>query len=123
MQSRFKLSVFCDGGNSVVDILLMAFFKAWKDIKTRVRAKAVGLKNARLKTGNFPIDGNALSEEELMILGLVGPAATEGCRVPDTMPEEMVCNENIKYKSWLQKKFLCIYIGYRVPRKYFNYGE
>ncbi|XP_068993177.1 uncharacterized protein [Neodiprion pinetum] len=63
--------------------------KVWKDIKSRVRAKAVSLKNARIKTGNFPVDSNTLSEEDLMILGLIGPAVTEGCRVPDSMPEEM----------------------------------
>ncbi|XP_046418065.1 uncharacterized protein LOC124178623 isoform X2 [Neodiprion fabricii] len=63
--------------------------KVWKDVKTRVRAKAVSLKNARIKTGNFPVDSNTLSEEDLMILGLIGPVVTEGCRVPDSMPEEM----------------------------------
>ncbi|XP_046621100.1 uncharacterized protein LOC124305567 [Neodiprion virginianus] len=63
--------------------------KAWKDIKTRVRPKAVSLKNAPIKTGNFPMDDNTLSKEDLMILGLIGPAATEGCRVSDSMPEEI----------------------------------
>lgn len=70
-------------------------------MKNNVKAKAVRLENACLKTGNFVIGANALSKDDLMILELIESAATKRCRDPDSMPGEMVCNENIKYKSQL----------------------
>ncbi|KAK3917645.1 Ethylene-responsive transcription factor [Frankliniella fusca] len=62
--------------------------KAWTDMKTRIRSKALALKAARHQTGNKPLNIPTLTEYDKQVLGLMGQAATEGLSVPTALPED-----------------------------------
>lgn len=65
--------------------------QTWADIKTRTKAKAMGLISVRNRTGYFPQGDDMFDHLERKVLVIMGRAAIEGFSgAKDSMPSSQV---------------------------------